>query len=240
MLADSPLKISPLASDTLVCARLAGARNSSFCGLLPREFPIRLVSRIVCSARVGANEFAPKKAGRDQRNPQRPFWPDHASVFSEARPWRSVWSGTEIGARVRKSRQKEAAGAADNAGRFRRKLTPQPNQSTALHPHAASQVYPDHRAGRLGQRNSHGQNPIRRLDTATSNSLELLCEEGPQRTDVDLAHIRATRHCACSGSGTTGKPIPHQMIHFQSNFPINLSFSQLRTLLRQEAQLRST
>ena len=42
------------------------------------------------------------------------FWsPDHVSAFSEARPWSVVWSGTEIGARVRKSRQKEAAGAAD-------------------------------------------------------------------------------------------------------------------------------
>jgi hypothetical protein len=37
----------------------------------------------------------------------------YASAFSEARPWWAVWSGTEIGARVRKSRQKEAAGAAD-------------------------------------------------------------------------------------------------------------------------------
>src|ERR1700684_493038 len=35
------------------------------------------------------------------------------SAFSEARPWWAVWRGTEIGARVRKSRQKEAAGAAD-------------------------------------------------------------------------------------------------------------------------------
>jgi hypothetical protein len=35
------------------------------------------------------------------------------SAFSEARPWSVVWSGTEIRARVRKSRQKEAAGAAD-------------------------------------------------------------------------------------------------------------------------------
>jgi hypothetical protein len=38
---------------------------------------------------------------------------DDVSAFSEARPWSVVWSGTEIGARVRKSRQKEAAGAAD-------------------------------------------------------------------------------------------------------------------------------
>ena len=37
----------------------------------------------------------------------------HVSAFSEARPWSVVWSGREIGARVRKSRQKEAAGAAD-------------------------------------------------------------------------------------------------------------------------------
>ena len=37
----------------------------------------------------------------------------YVSAFSEARPWSVVWSGTEIGARVRKSRQKEAAGAAD-------------------------------------------------------------------------------------------------------------------------------
>jgi hypothetical protein len=39
---------------------------------------------------------------------------DHVSAFSEARPWSAVGSGAKVlGVRVRKSRQKEAAGAAD-------------------------------------------------------------------------------------------------------------------------------
>ena len=45
--------------------------------------------------------------------PRSRFRASYASAFSEARPWWAVWRGTEIGARVRKSRQKEAAGAAD-------------------------------------------------------------------------------------------------------------------------------
>src|ERR1700691_1761866 len=39
--------------------------------------------------------------------------PDDVSAFAEARPWWAVWRATEIGAHVRNSRQKEAAGAAD-------------------------------------------------------------------------------------------------------------------------------
>jgi hypothetical protein len=39
--------------------------------------------------------------------------PDHVSAFSEARPGEQSGAEQRIGARVRKSRQKEAAGAAD-------------------------------------------------------------------------------------------------------------------------------
>ncbi|MGC1648474.1 MAG: hypothetical protein WA741_21870 [Candidatus Sulfotelmatobacter sp.] len=42
------------------------------------------------------------------------LWASNASALSEASPWSAVWSGAKVGgARVRKSRQKEAAGAAD-------------------------------------------------------------------------------------------------------------------------------